>query len=268
MFSGQALAFDLFGNLSPRNRERPLRPRTDYIILHTTEGREKGSLQKLIDNGEANFFVGSDGRVRKIIDKKKLAYHCGTSMWNGKMNIDEYSIGIEVQGNYYSDITAAQYEGLKQLLADLQEAYNIPDGRVLTHSMVAYGTPNRWCSKPHRGRKRCGMLFAKTGVRARLGLLKRPAYDPDVYAGRLIVGDPYLAQVLYGKAPEQEKAIVHYTSVTANIISKDKSAWDISRDDYNSAQVLYIFPDGRKLRGNQVKDWSKIPIGTKVVAVQ
>ncbi len=258
-------AFDFFGNLSPRNSERPLRDRTDYIILHTTEGTEKGSLQKLIDNGEANFFVGSDGRVHKIIDKKKLAYHCGLSMWNGKMNMDNYSIGIEVQGNYYLDITPAQYAGLKQLLADLKKKYDIPDERVLTHSMVAYGRPNRWWPKPHRGRKRCGMLFAKTGVRAKLGLLKRPSFDPDVLAGRLVVGDPYLEQVLYGKAPEQEKAMIHYTSPTANIISKDRSAWDISRDEYNSAKVLYIFPDGRKFHGNEIKDWSKIPIGTKVI---
>jgi N-acetylmuramoyl-L-alanine amidase len=262
----QAGVFEfLSGNLSPKNRERPLRPRTDYIVLHTTEGREQGSLQKLVDKGEANYFVASDGRVLRIIERKRVAFHAGTSMWNGKVNIDNYSIGIEVQGTYYGDITSAQYGALRDLLAELQGIYDITDDRVLTHSMVAYGTPNRWHCRPHRGRKRCGMLFAKTGVRARLGLLRRPAYDPDVYAGRLVVGDPYLAQVLYGSAPEQDKAIVRYVSTTANIISKDRSAWDISGDDYNSAKVLYVFPDKTQLRGNQIKDWKKIPVGTKVI---
>jgi len=258
----------LGGNLSPKNRERPVRSRTDYIVLHTTEGRERGSLRKLMDYGEANFFITSDGRVLKIIDRKRVAFHAGTSMWNGKVNIDNYSVGIEVQGTYYGDITAAQYCTLRDLLAELQEIYSITDDRVLTHSMVAYGTPNRWHSRPHRGRKRCGMLFAKTGVRAKLGLLRRPAYDPDVKAGRLVVGDPYLAQMLYGTAPEQDQAIVHYVSPTANVISKDRSAWDISGDDYNSAKVLYMFPDKTQLRGNQIRDWKKIPVGTKVVPAQ
>jgi N-acetylmuramoyl-L-alanine amidase len=263
-----AQAFSLFGNLSRRNSDRPIRDRTDYIILHTTEGPEKGSLQKVIDNGEANYFVGTEGRVYKIIDKKKVAYHCGTSMWNGKVNIDNYSIGIEVQGYYYGDLTAAQYASLKLLISDLQEIYNVSDDRVLTHSMVAYGRANKWFSRPHRGRKRCGMLFAKTAVRLKLGLTSRPAYDPDVYAGRLINADPYLAQVLFGKGPEQEQAILRYASPTANVVSKDRSVWDIARDDYNHAKFLYIFPDGRKLRGDQVKDWGKIPVGTKVVIAQ
>lgn len=273
-FGGNAFGLDLlknmklFGVLSPKNRERPLRATTDYIILHTTEGKEQGSLQKVVDNGEANFFVTSDGRVLKIVDRKRIAYHCGTSMWNGRTDIDNYSIGIEVQGWYNADITAAQYAALKDLIADLQEIYKIPDDRVLTHCMVAYGKPNRWHSRPHRGRKRCGMLFTRTGARAKLGLTKRPAYDPDVKASRLVVGDAYLAQVVYGIAPVQDKALTYYASREANVISAKRTAWDISGDDYNSSKVLYIFPDGKRLRGSQVKDWSSIPSGTRVVRTQ
>ena len=58
-----SLALDISGYFSPRNHERPLRPRTDYIILHTTEGSEKGSLSKLLANGEAHYMVGLDGHV-------------------------------------------------------------------------------------------------------------------------------------------------------------------------------------------------------------
>jgi hypothetical protein len=42
------------------------------------------------------------------------------------------------------------------------------------------------------------MLFAMPSVRERLNLKSKPAYDPDVRAKRLIVGDPYLNRVLYG----------------------------------------------------------------------
>ena len=42
------------------------------------------------------------------------------------------------------------------------------------------------------------MLFAMPSVRARLNLRSKPAFDPDVKAGRLVQADSYLGQVLYG----------------------------------------------------------------------
>ena len=75
---------------------------------------------------------------------------------------------------------------------------------MLTHSQVAYGAPNKWQPRSHRGRKRCGMMFAMPSVRSKLNLTARPAFDPDVKAGRLVVGDAYLAQVLYGPSRQGE----------------------------------------------------------------
>ena len=42
------------------------------------------------------------------------------------------------------------------------------------------------------------MLFATNTIRQILGLTAKPKSDPDTRAGRLVVGDPYLRQVLYG----------------------------------------------------------------------
>ena len=184
---------------SPRDHERPRRQRTDYIILHTTEAPVRGSYEKLFHNGECHFLVDRSGRVYRIIRRDKVAYHAGLSMWNGVQNIDNYSIGIEIVGSYNSTVTESQCAALKQLVGNLKHAYGISDDRVLTHSMVAYGAGNKWYPKPHRGRKRCGMLFAERSLRAYIGLYSQPAYDPDVAAGRLTVGDAYLAQMLYPK---------------------------------------------------------------------
>ena len=76
--------------------------------------------------------------------------------------------------------------------------YHLSDDKVITHGHIAYGAPNRWHNKKHRGRKRCGMLFAMPSMRRALGLKTRPAYDVDTRAGRLAVGDAYLHKVLYG----------------------------------------------------------------------
>lgn len=185
--------------LSPRNRERPIRKATTLIVLHTTEAPAKSSLNKLSERGEAHYCVTERGIVYRIVDKNREAFHAGRSMWRAKEDCDEYSIGIEVVGYHDKSMPLAQIDALKELVRRLKSSYGISDANVVCHSHVAYGAPNTWHRKKHRGRKRCGMLFAMPSVRARLGLSARPAYDPDIRAGRLVQGDEYLAGVLYGR---------------------------------------------------------------------
>lgn len=195
-----ASKLDIADQLSPLNRTRPVRPHTRYIVLHTTEGKDVGSLNKLVRHGEAHYFVALSGKVYRIIDKAKIAKHAGRSMWEGRSTIDNHSIGIEVSGYHNHDITAAQYEALRELIRQVKSIYGIPDDRVLTHSMVAYGVPNRFHDENHRGRKRCGMIFADPKVRAKLGLKSAPDHDEDVMAGRLKVADKELYQFLFATA--------------------------------------------------------------------
>ena len=184
---------------SPRNKERPLRKATTLIVLHTTEAHAKSSLNKLSERGEAHYCVVEDGTVYRIIDRDREAFHAGRSMWQGKEDCDEFSIGIEVVGHHDQAVTLQQLAALKELLARLKRMYSVTDARVVCHSHVAYGAPNSWHKTKHRGRKRCGMLFAMPSVRVRLGLTARPPSDPDVKAKRLVQADPGLADVLYGK---------------------------------------------------------------------
>ena len=184
---------------SPRNPERPIRKATRLIVLHTTEAGAKSSLNKPSERGEAHYCIDEKGVAYRIIDRNREAFHAGRSMWNGKEECDSYSIGIEVVGHHDKPVTLAQLDAIRELLAILKKEYKLTDVQVVCHSHVAYGAPNKWQKRNHRGRKRCGMLFAMPSVRQRLGLKVKPAFDPDVRAKRLIVGDPYLNNVLYGK---------------------------------------------------------------------
>ena len=255
--------------LSPWNVQRPQRKITAFIVLHTTEGPKRGSLDKVQRNGEAHYFVDQAGQVYKIVDRDRIATHAGRSMWNGSKDIDQYSIGVEVVGYYNQAITSAQNTSLAALVAELQRIYRIADDHVLTHCMVAYGAPNRWHSSPHRGRKRCGMLFARKSVRRRLGLESEPAFDPDVQAGRLTSADAYLARVLYGqgKISESPAAVPPQTEERdgSNVIGPGRSAWDIARDAYDDPATVYVFPDGVRRKGNEIRQWKEIPAGTQVL---
>ena len=183
---------------SPRNKERRVRAATRLIVLHTTEAHAKSSLNKLCERGEAHYCVVENGTVYRIVDRDREAFHAGRSMWNGKEDCDTYSIGIEVVGHHDQAVTLQQLEALRLLLIKLKQLYRLTDAQVVCHSHVAYGAPNTWHKKKHRGRKRCGMLFAMPSVRAKLGLSARPASDPDLKAKRLVQGDQYLQSVLYG----------------------------------------------------------------------
>ena len=253
-----------------RNSERPVRRETRFIILHTTEGPAKGSGEKLKRYGEAHYMIDEIGRVYEIVQLKRVAYHCGLSMWNGRTNLDECSIGIEMVGFHNKDLTQAQIKALKDLIAELKRKYpGVADERILTHSMVAYGSPNQWHKRSHRGRKRCGMKMAGSSLRARLGIRAKPAYDPDVKARRLAVADKELFAILYSRttsASAEKSAEDKYTKKDGDkVIGFRRSAWDIARDAYNAPTTTYVFPDGTKKTGDKITDWKSMPRGTKVI---
>jgi len=183
---------------SPRNPERRVRTSTRLIVLHTTEAPARSSLNKVSDRGECHYCVTESGQVYAIVDRDREAFHAGRSMWQGVEDVDKYSVGIECVGYHDKAMPAVQLAAIRDLVKELKAMYRIPDSCVVCHSHVAYGAPNKWHKFRHRGRKRCGMLFAMPSVRRQLGLSARPAYDPDTRAGRLGNADEYLRKVLYG----------------------------------------------------------------------
>ena len=247
------------------------RAKTNYIIVHTSELGLNMTL-KVISKGKrlptgrrtrgghTHYVIARDGRTYRTLDRRYVADHAGRSMWNGKTNISEISIGIELVGNHYRPITRHQYRSIGLLIDILQGVYSLSDREVLTHSQVAYGYPNRWFRKNHRGRKRC----AKNFIRAKAGLGPTWAYDPDVRARRLMA-DPQLADVFYGRPRRQAK------SDETNIISKSNTAWSIAGEDYDKRITVYKFPNGRTYTGDQISEkigWHRIPAKTAVLLNQ
>lgn len=184
---------------SPRNPERGIRRSTELIVLHTTEAPARSSLNKLSDRGEAHYCVTEEGMIYRIVDRDREAFHAGRSMWRGREDVDKYSIGIECVGYHNKPMGPVQIAAIRDLVAELKAMYRLSDDKVVCHSHVAYGAPNKWQKRRHRGRKRCGMLFAMPSMRRALGLKARPAFDADTRAGRLSIGDDYLNKVLYGR---------------------------------------------------------------------
>jgi len=269
---------------SHRNKERNVRASTQLIILHTTEAPSRSALPKLRYMGECHYCIDENGRIFRIIDHRRVAFHSGRSMWNGRTDVDNFSVGIEICGYHNKPLSAAQMKSLADLIGELRRIYKIPDYHVLGHSHVAYGVPNKWQPRNHRGRKRCGMLFAMPSIRSQLNLRSRPLKDPDVTARRLMVGDPELEQILYGSrsafqlgtATQQRTPPATPSPVPASparpkgpvqTIGVDGSARDIAGVAAGVASTFYIPPDGKYKSGDQhtADSLLKLPYGTKVL---
>ncbi|WP_372680687.1 N-acetylmuramoyl-L-alanine amidase [Desulfosarcina sp.] len=256
--------------LNPRFKKVE-RNKTKYIVVHTAELGLETTLRVVSKGkhfrngrrtygGHTHYVIARNGRTYRIMDKKYVADHAGRSMWNGETDLSKISIGIELVGYHYAPITDQQYRSVGILIDILQGVYNLDDRAVLTHSQVAYGTPNRWFKKNHRGRKRC----AKNFMRAKAGLGPTWSYDPDVSANRL-TADAQLADVFYSRLN------IDAQPDEANIISKLNTAWVIAGEDYDSSSTVYQFPDGSLFTGAEIAGkigWNRIPAKTVVLLNQ
>ena len=266
----QSSIVDYRSRLNPRYKKVP-RSQTKYIIVHTSELGLESTLRvvsqgkrfpngRRTNGGHTHYVIARNGRCYRILDKHYVADHAGRSMWDGDRDISQVSIGIELVGYHYAAITDAQYRSVGTLIAILQGAYQLDDRAVLTHSQVAYGGPNRWFRKDHRGRKRC----AKNFIRVKAGLGPTWLYDPDVRAGRL-TADAQLAEVFYGRET------MDIQLAEANVISKRNTAWAIAGEDFDSVTTVYQFPNGRAYTGDQIGSkvgWDRIPACTVVLLNQ
>ncbi len=268
---------DYRSRINPEFKKK-VRLRTDLIIVHTSElgldatlrvvsGGKRLEKGQSTPGGHANYVIARNGRTYKILDRKYRADHAGLSMWNGTDNVSSISVGIELVGYHYAPITREQYRSLGMLLQVLKQIYRLDDKDILTHSQVAYGRPNPWFTRNHRGRKRCAKNFDRSSA----GLGPSWSFDPDVRAGQL-TPDPILAALFYKFSGQARAELsVPVRAQGSNIISKENSAWSIAGDDYNDAATAYILPDGRTLPGNRVgaaMGWNRLPAGTRVLLNQ
>ena len=85
----------------------------------------------------AHFFVRRGGAVLQFVSCEDRAWHAGVSTWRGRGVCNDFSIGIEIEGDDKTPFTDAQYLALNSLLAALKTAY--PIKAVTTHSEIAPG---------------------------------------------------------------------------------------------------------------------------------
>jgi N-acetyl-anhydromuramoyl-L-alanine amidase len=85
----------------------------------------------------AHFVIHRDGGLQQFVSCDQRAWHAGRSVWRGRENCNDWSIGIELEGLEGHSFDAPQYRQLARLLRALARHY--PLAEVVGHEHVAPG---------------------------------------------------------------------------------------------------------------------------------
>ena len=85
----------------------------------------------------SHFFIRRDGALIQFVPVTARAWHAGVSCWDGRERYNDFSIGIELEGDDQTPFAAAQYQTLQTLLPALSVA--LPLRAITSHSHIAPG---------------------------------------------------------------------------------------------------------------------------------
>ena len=151
--SGTGGALPISDRASPNHGERKSGP-VDILLLHYTGMPDADqALDWLCDpqsGVSCHYFIHEDGRIVRLVDEGKRAWHAGASCWAGESDINSRSIGLEIANYGHAALTGEttpgtglppfpdpQIEAVIALCRDILTRHDIPPQRVLAHSDVA-----------------------------------------------------------------------------------------------------------------------------------
>lgn len=88
-----------------------------------------------------HYLIDRRGKIIKMVEENKIAWHAGKSKWQNLENLNKYSIGIELvnKGHKfgYQNFTDLQIKVLIKLCLKLKKKYKIKTTNILGHSDIA-----------------------------------------------------------------------------------------------------------------------------------
>lgn len=116
----------------------------DTIIIHSSYNAltsEPYSVDELIKEYKQygvspHYLIDRTGKIYQLVSDNNIAYHAGVSqMPDGRKNVNNFSLGIELMNTKSDKYTDAQYQTLNNLISALKKKYSIK--YVLGHNQIA-----------------------------------------------------------------------------------------------------------------------------------
>ncbi len=132
---------------SPNHEPRPPGVPVDMLVLHYTGmPTAAAALARLCDPAakvSAHYLIEENGRVHRLVDEDRRAWHAGVAWWRGADDVNGRSVGIELvnPGHEfgYRPFSGPQMQALRRVARDVLARHPIPPHNVVGHSDVAPG---------------------------------------------------------------------------------------------------------------------------------
>lgn len=132
------------------HNERPSECRIDTIVIHSMWAKEAAEAENqlsvvecigILDREQvsSHYTIGCQGDLFQHVAEERRAWHAGVSVMpnDGRENVNNFSIGIELIGREGEPFSNKQYEALKTLIGDILERHHIVN--YVGHDEIAPG---------------------------------------------------------------------------------------------------------------------------------
>jgi len=130
---------------SPNLDERPSGANVKVLVLHYTGMKNcEEALNRLTDPDaevSSHYLISEIGEIFCLVPEDKRAWHAGFSFWRGLNNINDHSIGIELENPGhefgYRGFPSSQMDALIELSREIIIRHSISARNVVGHSDIA-----------------------------------------------------------------------------------------------------------------------------------
>lgn len=151
---------DACWRISPNQDPRPANINPDLVVIHHIslppgEFRNQASSRHIVDffqnrldpsdhpyfaeianqQVSSHFLISRSGELIQFVSTENKAWHAGKSHFQGRERCNDFSIGIELEGDGETPFEAVQYQVLANLIPKLASAY--PHLQFAGHSDIA-----------------------------------------------------------------------------------------------------------------------------------
>jgi N-acetylmuramoyl-L-alanine amidase len=131
-------------NYSCRKKNKKVK----YIIIHYTGMKSLKDaylkLSNLKSDVSTHYLISRKGLIYNLLCPSLKAWHSGKSRWKNKINLNDYSIGIELENkghdHGYENFSQKQYQSINKLINFLCNNFIIKKSNIIYHSDIS---PNR-----------------------------------------------------------------------------------------------------------------------------
>jgi N-acetylmuramoyl-L-alanine amidase len=121
---------------------RPPGTVVDTIILHHTASGTTSSCVRWFENPEskvsAHYVIGKDGSIIQMVNTFYRAWHAGNSVIDGRTNVNDYSVGIEIVNTGSEPYPEAQVTAVRNIVGHLcHYRYKGQIKQIASHEYIA-----------------------------------------------------------------------------------------------------------------------------------